>query len=230
MKPADANMVFLGDSITWLGGDDCSGQKGWTKWFVDIVKPQSARSFARSGATWTHTDATQTNLTENVGCISDCNVISNQIERLKAAVNCGETPQPDIIIIAAGTNDAWLPQHRPHALDNDTLSTQTLQGAVNADISNLKQSFPSARIILLTPLQSTQIPAERIATAGNLIENAAHKNNVCCIRQDSVCPLNRIDESKSFNLTYDGTHTSQLGAQKNAIALSKIINSKIKEL
>lgn len=225
MKSADTNIVFLGDSITWLGGDDCSAPKGWTKWFVDIVKPASARSFARSGATWTHTSATHINITENTGRISDCNVISNQIERLKASVMSGETPMPDIIIIAAGTNDAWFPRHRPHALDDDTLTVQSLPGAINADLSVLKQAFPSAKIILLTPLQSTQIPAEKIAAAGALIETAARNNNVHCIRQDSVCPLNRIDESKAFTLTYDGTHTSQLGAQQNALALSKIINS-----
>ena len=52
------HIVLLGDSNPFLGGDDCDKPEGWNKWFKDLAEPLSCRSYARSGATWTHTSKT----------------------------------------------------------------------------------------------------------------------------------------------------------------------------
>ena len=79
------HIAILGDSNTWLGGDECDNQKGWNKWFKDILQPASCRSYARSGATWTHTTKTKRDTKENIGKLGKDNVIFNQVMRLKEA-------------------------------------------------------------------------------------------------------------------------------------------------
>ena len=49
------HVAILGDSNTWLGGDQCDQPRGWNKWFKDYFAPASCRSYARSGATLTNT-------------------------------------------------------------------------------------------------------------------------------------------------------------------------------
>lgn len=71
------HIVLLGDSNTWLGGDDCTSKRGWNTWFAQSFPHATCVSYARSGATWTNTRRTTRNLTENVGRISDNNVIYN---------------------------------------------------------------------------------------------------------------------------------------------------------
>ena len=111
------HIAILGDSNTWLGGDNCDNPKGWNKWFADRMQPATCKSYARSGATWTNTVNTKRNITENIGQIGDDNVIYNQVCRLKDAYDKGETVRPDVILIAAGTNDVWFINKRPMALD-----------------------------------------------------------------------------------------------------------------
>ena len=47
------HVVILGDSNTFIGGDQCDKPQGWNKWFKELANPLSCRSYARSGATWT---------------------------------------------------------------------------------------------------------------------------------------------------------------------------------
>ncbi|MBQ2399776.1 MAG: SGNH/GDSL hydrolase family protein, partial [Muribaculaceae bacterium] len=79
---ADQDVVLLGDSNTWLGGDDCTGVKGWGKWFAEEYRPGSIRSYARSGATWTNTVNTVADTREYSEVLGDNNVIYNQVMRL----------------------------------------------------------------------------------------------------------------------------------------------------
>ena len=95
------HVVILGDSNTWIGGDDCDKPKGWNKWFVDEFRPLSCKSYARSGATWTNTSTTRENVVEDIAVLGNDNVIYNQIARLKRACDEGRQQTPDLIIIAA---------------------------------------------------------------------------------------------------------------------------------
>lgn len=111
------HVVILGDSNTFIGGDQCDKPQGWNKWFKELAKPLSCRSYARSGATWTHTSNTVYDIEENTGVLSDNNVIYNQVNRLLKETGEEKTqPTPDLILIMAGTNDLWFASKRRRTL------------------------------------------------------------------------------------------------------------------
>ncbi len=232
----DINVALLGDSNTWLGGDDCSKPKGWNTYFKKEFGPKSCVSLARSGATWTNTDSTRENLTENSGIITHCNVIYNQVCRLKDGCGKGLIPSPDLIIIAAGTNDGWFTQKRPGLFDmpadgglitsKDVSEITTLAESVVYSSLILMESFPNARIVLLTPMQSTAVPNERISQVGDIIEQCGTGLGIPVFRQDVISKVKSDSEKKQKKYTYDGTHTSVLGAQENG----KLIAQKISQL
>lgn len=232
------DIAVLGDSNTWLGGDDCSKQKGWTYWFCQILQPSSCRSYARSGATWTNTQRTVYNTTEDIGVLGDDNVIYNQVMRLKEAYDNGTQPQPNLIIVAAGTNDVWFLDKRPDALSqpadaafrskavkDDTPASQilTLASSVKYDCDLLHRYFPEARLLLLTPLQTTAADVKLIREAGDIIEGCAAKLGAEVIRQDKVMKVVSSSERKKHKYTYDGTHTNELGARSNGEYIAKFL-------
>ena len=232
------HVVILGDSNSSIGGDSCDNETGWTKWFREIVEPASCHSYARSGATWSNTTKTIHNEKEKTAKLSDDNVIYNQICRLITAYDEERQPQPDIIIIAAGTNDAWFTKRRPHALDTvpaevllrgDSLtslppsSLLTVGEAVVANCALIKSRFPTARVILLTPLQCTATTVERIRRVGDIIESCGKLLNIAVVRQDEVCPIRREEEIERHRYTTDGTHTNAVGAEANGRILADIV-------
>lgn len=233
------DVVILGDSNTWLGGDDCTGEKGWNKWFADTFAPATIRSYARSGATLTNTVATKKNLAENIDVLGDNNVIYNQVCRLQEEYSSGDQPEPEIVIIAAGTNDAWFVNKRPQAMTHvaadrlhraDFLNTSpaevlTMQESVAMCCAMLRATFPSVRIVLLTPLQTVKVSVADIKKAGDLIEECGRVLNCPVIRQDSECCVRRVDELKQFLNTYDGTHTSERGARINGEYIARKVCS-----
>lgn len=235
------DIAILGDSNTWLGGDACDKPKGWTMWFSQTVHPASCRSYARSGATWTNTRNTVYNTREDIGVIGDDNVIYNQILRLKEAYDNGTQPLPNLIIIAAGTNDVWFQDKRPQALSqaadaafrskaisDDTPASQvlTLAASVKYGCDMLRRYFPDARLLLLTPLQTTAAADKQIRFAGDIIEGCAVKLGADVIRQDKVMKVVSSTERKKHKYTYDGTHTNEAGARSNGEYIGKYIVNK----
>lgn len=225
-----ANVVCLGDSITWLGGDDCNGRQtpsqGWTTYFKAMLKPKTMHSYARSGATWSHTANTTYNITENTGNLSDDNVIYNQINRLLADT---AQPAPDIIIIAAGTNDGWYASQRPDAvavsaaeefadtsgyITSQAVNTLTsIAAAMRYDIEMLKTNYPNAQIFVTTPLQSTKFTLAKGFQIGTIIKECAECLSIECIDQGKQAGIYRAQEIVGYTFTYDGAHTSALGAK-----------------
>lgn len=236
------HVVILGDSNTWIGGDDCDKPKGWNKWFVDAFKPLSCKSYARSGATWTNTRVTRENQEEDIAVLGNDNVIYNQITRLKTACDKGLQPTPQLIIIAAGTNDAWFVKQRPQVFaktvtqaftsncpitnrkPNEVLS---LAESVRYGCELLMEYFPQAQIILLTPLQAIQPTRANLDRVSDIIEQCGRKMHLEVVRQDRECCIRRADEQKTKRYTTDGAHTSEEGAQKNGTYLAKRIGELI---
>lgn len=233
------DVVILGDSNTSIGGDNCQKPRGWNTWFRQALRPRSCRSYARSGATWTHTPETVCDTVEKIGVIGPRNVIYNQIMRLKNDVEAGRTPVPHLIIVAAGTNDAWFEDKRPGAFvmdenlfsakpeppcaEPDPASMLTMQKAVMADCGLLQRLFPKARVVLFTPLQSTAISMEQLQKPTRVLEACGKALNLSVVRQDEVCVVKRAQEQKKRRFTYDGTHTSEAGARQNGQILADII-------
>lgn len=198
------HVVILGDSNTWIGGDDCDQPKGWNYWLRQACQPASMRSYARSGATWTHTERTKRNTVENIGVLGDDNVISNQIARLEEALLSGAQTMPDVVIIMAGTNDAWFRRGQLNAL---------LAAQVEADCDSLKALLPEARIVLLTPMRSKHAGVKPIALAGDIIETTGKRLGLTTIRMDR----RRVSTS-------DGTHTNTAGAK----AMGRYVTQQLK--
>lgn len=224
------HVVILGDSETWIGGDKCNGERGWSTWFAKETKPASCRSYARSGATWTCTENTKETIEEYSEKLSDNNVIYNQMQRLNMACLLGEQPVPDVIFIAAGTNDVWFSKKRPRLYDakqlaeyNATVAPSRLQTLTDAFLCItriLSERYPKARIVVLTPFQCIRVSDAEIGRIGDLMEQLAQtatKDNipVDIIRMDKLSPVKSRKERVALCYTYDGVHTSKAGAMKH---------------
>ena len=224
------DVVILGDSNTWIGGDACDKPEGWNKWFKEALQPKSCRSYARSGATWTNTPETRRNTRENIGVLGNDNVVYNQICRLQEAVDSGVQATPQLILILAGTNDAWFRKARPQVFAMSAEETfakhccccakrpvseiVTLAASVRYGCELLQAQYPQAQIILLTPFESVQAGAEPIAKAGDIIAACGQKMGLHVIRLDQQSGIRAKQEQARKHLTTDGTHTSVAGARK----------------
>lgn len=230
-------VALLGDSNTWNGGDSCTNSTSWSYWFRAALQPRSCVSYARSGATWTHTVRTRRTLTDYSELLSDHNVIYNQVERL---INSNLLP-PHLIIIMAGTNDAWFAKRRPgiydltvdqaFALPHDSLlalppqALTSLPLAIRYDCERLRERFPQARLVLLTPYQSVHAGRPAIERVGTLIEQCAQRLGLPVLRLDQAVPIRSDDEKAHHRLTTDGTHTSPDGARKAAEVIASWLRS-----
>lgn len=228
-------VAILGDSNTWIGGDRCDNPKGWNYWLAKSMPESRFLSFARSGATWSHTAATRLDTVENIGVLGPNNVIYNQIARLGNYVATHPGFRPDMVIVAAGTNDAWFRDHRPGML-TDTLSlasdelallppceVRSLRDAVRMGCALIRRVAPQAEIVVMTPLQTTAASDSVQRLVSDIIEKAASGEGARTLRQDSVCPVRSAAERRRKTLTTDGTHTSPEGARRCAKALRPLL-------
>lgn len=218
-------IALLGDSMTWLGGPDFSNPRGWTHYLTDI--PAEMKLYARSGATWTNTSSTKINPEAYSEVIDDDNVIYNQIMRLEAD---SATFSPDIVIVFAGTNDAWFDTRRPGIfsdfspshpdieadIDMNTALSRctTLATSVRLACSVLSDAFPESEICIITPVKSKKIDDNKISLVSDIISRGAEEFGFHVVRGD------REVESVS---TYDGVHTDEKGAR----TLSEIVRKRI---
>lgn len=234
------NVVLLGDSNTWLGGDECTDPRGWSYWLRQIAQPAEIRSFARSGATWSHTSRTLPDTEEYSEILSDNNVIYNQVLRLQEVCAGGRQSAPDLILILAGTNDAWFPQYRPMefsltAAQAASVDPAELRGkhpakieslgeAVRYDLMLLRESFPDARVVVLTPFESIKVSEQMLWDVSEIIEAAARAEGVeMVIRLDQLSPIKSANEAIARRYTSDGTHTSEAGAKAHAEIVSRAL-------
>ena len=110
---SDKTIYVLGDSITWLGGDNCDGTRsghehqGWTEYFKERIKPLNMKSYARSGATLCCFSTSSETTSANYGSPHKDNIVWNQVKRMQVDIANGAA-QPNYIIIAAGINDAMI--------------------------------------------------------------------------------------------------------------------------
>lgn len=210
-------IALLGDSLTWLGGDSCSNPKGWSHWLKQSGIAQHIDSYARSGATWTTHSETMPDTDSYTEILHPNNVIVNQARRLKKRIEAEPGAIPDIILVMAGTNDAWF-------FPADTLR---LESSVVEGCTMLRELVPNVRLIAVTPPNMSKATEETIARTGGIIERAAGRCGVEVLRADRDLPFSHDRESASPLLTYDGVHTNQTGARIIADYVTNwILNSK----
>lgn len=228
MEPLD--IVILGDSNIWLAGDSCDNHKGWAAWMKDELNPRSCRSYARSGASWSHTTETKENTKENIAILGNDNVIYNQVMRLRDAYDSGSQPRPNLILMAAGGNDAWFAHKRPLEFDESvdhvlaipaaTLLARkpsdvtSLPAAIRYDCLLLKQTFPDAKIVFITSTPMVKAEPDMLRRVCDIIEQTGTACDIPTLRLDKAGLISRDREMKEHVDTYDGVHTSERGAKK----------------
>lgn len=223
-------VALLGDSMTWIGGDSFEKPKGWTHYVDDL--PIEMKTYARSGATWTNTKETKGDTNAYSEVLDPENVIYNQALRLTDDTGF----KPDVVIIYAGTNDAWFSSKRPGLFGNTPPASETIEpGAKPADFTTLEGSImltntllrhrlPDVRIYLVTPANSGKISECAIQKVSEIIEKTGRKTGATVVRGDKLFGFHHKEEkTKPYRFTYDGVHTNEKGARK----IADIIKSNI---
>ena len=213
-------VALLGDSMTWIGGENFDNPNGWTYYLSDL--PLDIRLYARSGATWCNTSETKSDPRFYSEVIHPDNVIYNQVLRL---ANDGENFHPDIILIYAGANDAWFADKRPDLFkpfDYEKFINSTPTPGEHTDLISsiyissilLKAQFPDTEIFFITPAYAGKIPSEKIEKVGDIIEESGQKLSIPVLRGDRIFPIREADEQPGdYHLTYDGAHSNPEGAK-----------------
>lgn len=216
-------IALLGDSMTWIGGDSCQNPTGWSHVLKESGIAGKIDVYARSGATWTNTKSTNRNPKHYTELLHDDNVIYNQAIRLieKAGYS---NENPDIIVLFAGANDAWFAAKRPglydkedpnikYSSDTDPASVTTLEGSINLVCELLRERFPDATLLFVTPLQMSKTNAETIFKVSDIIDRTASKKGFYVLRPDKETDISHEQEASSPKYTYDGVHTNPEGAR-----------------
>ncbi len=233
----DSRIALLGDSMTWIGGDSCDIQTGWSHVLKESGIYEHIDVYARSGATWTNTSSTKRDTEFYSEILHDDNVLYNQVLRLIDESDSGKT-EPETILIFAGANDAWFSERRPGIFDTpDPLLNQeyslatspaevtSLAGSVSLICDLIKNRFPDSILILVTPLQMSKVPADTTFKVADIIGYVGKEKGCIIMRADRESGINHDDEVAGHKFTYDGVHTNPKGAE---IVGNYIINNLLK--
>ena len=229
---SDCHVVFLGDSNLWTGGKDNSDPHSWSYWFCKELSIKNSRNYARSGATWSHTRNTKPDVLSYEEKLSDNNVVFNQVLRLIKDARELRCPKPDYIFIMAGTNDAWFQNKRPQLFAESVQNVfnqknkkhhqaLSLARTIKLDCELLKKNFPECKIILVTPMFTTQASTNLISKVSDVITSCGFFLNANVIRLDTTDLINPIQEKDKRTYTLDGTHTNPAGAERVGIYIAK---------
>lgn len=216
-------IALLGDSMTWIGGDSCQNETGWTHVLKESGLAGAIDVYARSGATWTNTESTRRNPKHYSEILHDDNVVFNQAVRLTERADTSDS-SPDIIILFAGANDAWFASKRPGIFDSQPLQpndltshlpshSTTLEGSIRLVSEILHTRFPEATILFVAPLQMAKTDSNTIHQVSDIIEVTAAKLGWATLRADKETCITHDQESQSPEYTYDGVHTNPSGAR-----------------
>lgn len=197
------SIVLLGDSQTWIGGDSCENPIGWSHYLKDSGIAVRISTYARSGATWGNREETKADSKFYSEVIHPLNVVSNQVVRLENDIMSGKQIMPEVIIIMAGTNDAWF-------YPSDTLA---LAEGVRSNWEKLKRISPAAKLIAVTPVQNSKASEEDVSSIAEIIEKESLGYGVSVLRADKETPFSHLQETATPRLTSDGVHTNSEGAR-----------------
>lgn len=224
---SETRVALLGDSMTWIGGDSCRNERGWTRPFADMTSPKSIAMYARSGATWANTSRTVADTSDYSEVLSDRNVIFNQALRLLENSEADPASAPDLILIYAGANDVWFHDRRPgiFAINDkditplpedlrtaDPASATSLAGSVELVCRMLSHALPEAEIVLMTPVEMSKAPAAMTERVSSIIAATGERLGLRVLRADRDVPIRHETERRRPTMTSDGVHTNPGGA------------------
>ena len=234
---SNLHVALLGDSMTWIGGDDCENPMGWTYYFKRKLQPASIYMYARSGATITNTVNTRKDPKAYTKVLDDDNVIYNQAIRLKEDVEAGKVSLPQLVIIYAGANDAWFASKRPGSTETDLTALEnikptdmpsqatTLGKSLALIVKIIKEVLPESEILVVTPLEMTKVSAEKIHRLSDNIESVAKRLGCEVLRADREVEVRHSVEKRKFTNTKDGVHTNEQGAKLLSDAITSYVKA-----
>lgn len=219
-------IALLGDSMTWIGGDKCEKDTGWSFYLKRAFPDSEINTYARSGATWTNTKNTKGDVNHYTALLHDENVLYNQVVRLINDASKDKTKTPATIILFAGGNDAMFQTKRPGLFEkgkeitlNDLKKLHpseviTLAESIELDCRLLQQNFPNAELLLITPTQLSKATPDIIHKVSDVIEGVGKKLNIKVLRADNDVDIkHEVEKQKGHKYTYDGVHTNPEGAK-----------------
>ena len=232
-------IALLGDSMTWIGGDHCEKETGWSFWFKTALPESVITSYARSGATWTNTSSTKGDVNFYSSSLDNENVVYNQALRLINDVESGATMQPQMIIIYAGANDAWFQKRRPGIFNTISLPDgsvadcqpskfTSLASSVELVCRLLQENLPKAQIVLVTPTPLTKVTKATLTKISDIIDTTGQKLKIPVFRADKKVNFDiTVESTTKRKYTTDGVHTSPSGAKYIAESVLDFIHSSL---
>lgn len=232
----DKGIVTFGDSITWFS-------TGWVYEFNNMLKPQYIDNMAVSGQRIAWNANTVDTGTAPPNDSGDNNVLWNSIKGWEATNVNGD---PDIIIIAIGTNDISQGSTigsfaDAYAQDEASTSQLTMANAFRKALHYLRTNYPDTQIFYSTPIQSKTGGRnyDTIKEVRDVNSQIAERFGVKII--DSTFGSGISDEFENASAVgrylYDGTHPSYLGNQATtdgnelgSVLMAKYITHEIKRL
>ena len=239
--------LFLGDSITALN----TTERGWVKYFNEIIKPSHFVNLAVSGARLSNSanpvvfDGEPVFLGDKTD--SDQNVLLNQIEKLsrgkdKSNEHYSYNPDYDgfdLILIAAGTND-WFCKEKCNIEDIERHFTDggnpiplskadafTWPGAMRNIYEILREFYPEAKIFFCSPIQASDFkrPYGDILYKRNLMSAICERiSDVIFVDTFScgICGIYEKDGENGRDLI-DGLHPNISGAKKIGVFNARVV-------
>ena len=228
---------FLGDSITAL--NTC--ERGWVKYFNEIIEPSFFMNIAVAGARLSNGnkvtfDGNPVFLGDKTDY--DQNVVLNQVEKISRAKDKSnehycynpDFDDFDLIIIAAGTNDAFVKQRcnidsieeqftiNGKVVPSAEVNCCTVAGAMRIIYEKLRALYPNALIYFCSPIQGEDgiRPYHSILYKRNLISAVCDRISDVTFVDTFSCGICGIYEKHFENGRdlVDGLHPNANGAKK----------------
>ncbi len=225
-------ILFMGDSITALD----TSERGWIRYFNEIIKPSHFVNVAVSGASWEDVVGTvydgnpvfDPNDTQQLG-----NVMGNQVEKVLMQKSAGNSDYADfdIIIAAAGTNrggavstdtvasvDRQFISSNGETIPLDKVDRKTWAGAIRYFYEKMRDAYPNAKIFICSPIQGAEgvRPYASIKAKGVLLSAICDRISDVTFVNTFNCGICGIYEQwqKNGRDLIDGLHPNKSGAEK----------------
>lgn len=200
------NVVVLGDSICTYPDTLTYGE--WIYWMYDYVNFESLKTYGEGGARWYTSGLTG-------------KTMYGQFLTLKSEVDGGRVA-PDVIVIDAGINDVASSSPigtADEAFDGSDIVSQgasavnTMYKAVRFTCESIRQEYPRAQIIIVTPYQSGLMARETaVQNVRDCLVESSKRLSLRVINQtDDLGIYNYYESQTPLYLRSDGTHPSEAG-------------------
>jgi lysophospholipase L1-like esterase len=229
-------VLFMGDSITSL----YMGTHGWPKYFCEMLEPAHHACVAVAGAHWC--DYPDTEYDGNpiyVSTHNPNNTMGNQVEKLKRQKAAGNPDYADfdVIIMAAGTNDA-MPESAEVTdaqfyvdgayVPLEKADRLTWGGSIRYVSESLYELYPNAYQFICTPVQADdKIRGFRsILEKGRVLKEIAARLSVRYIDTLYCGIYGRYEKwDNNGRSLADGLHPNENGARQMAFFIANAVKS-----